>query len=45
MPLVEWDGDDDVFEIYKIYLGVKQREKHGRRPVMNQLVFGIYFTY
>ena len=45
MLLVEWDGDDDVFEIDKMYLGAKKRGKHGRRPAMNQLVFGIYLTY
>ena len=40
LPVIEWDSDDTVFEIDEMYLGAKQRGKHGRRPATNHLVFG-----
>ena len=41
MPIVEWDDNDDTFEIDEMYLGAKQRGNHGRTPALNHLVFGI----
>jgi hypothetical protein len=43
LPVIQWDSDDDIFEIDEMYLGAKQRGKHGRRPATNHLVFGIQF--
>ena len=39
----QWDDDDDIFEIDEMYLGAKQRGKHGLKPAVNHLVFGICF--
>ena len=43
MPLIQWDHDGNIFEIDEMYLGAKQRGKHGRKPAINHLVFGICF--
>jgi hypothetical protein len=40
LPIIEFDADDDIFEIDEMWLGAKQRGANGRHPKQNCIVFG-----
>jgi hypothetical protein len=40
-PMIESDNvEEDIYEIDEMFLGAKQKGKHGRKPSNNHLVFG-----
>ena len=43
IPIIE--TEDEVFEIDEMFLGAKQRGKHGRKPTPYQTFFGNYTDF